>query len=121
MLPGRGVESVVERKQVIAGNLKLLKENQIKTDKITGIAQKYFNEGCTVIYVCINRSLIGIIAMADVLRSNMSKVIACIMKTGVNPVLLTGDNQRVANSIAHQFQISDVVADCLHCNGWSWK
>lgn len=113
MLPGRGVESVVEGKQVIAGNLKLLKENQIKTDKITGIAQKYLNEGCTVIYVCINRSLIGIIAMADVLRSNMSKVIACIMKTGVNPVLLTGDNQRVANSIAHQLQISDVVADCL--------
>lgn len=113
MLPGRGVESVVEGKQVIAGNLKLLKENQIKTDKITGIAQKYLNEGYTVIYVCINRSLIGIIAMADVLRSNMSKVIACIMKTGLNPVLLTGDNQRVANSIAHQLQISDVVADCL--------
>lgn len=113
MLPGRGVESVVDGKRIIAGNLKLLRENNIEDERLTECAQKYLDKGSTVIYVCVDGSPAGLIAMSDVLRSGMPNVMESITKRGVSPVLLTGDNARAAKYIADQLHITNVTADCL--------
>lgn len=113
MLPGRGVSAVVDGRKVIAGNLKLLSENHIRSDEMSAQAQKYLDEGCTVIYVCVDGAPAGLIAMADVLRADMPGVMDSITRSGVSPVLLTGDNPRAAKAIADQLRISEVKADCL--------
>lgn len=113
MIPGRGVSALVDGRRIIAGNLKLLKENNIDIGNMPEQAQKYLDEGCTVIYVCADGAPAGIIAMADVLRSDMPKVMEKITQSGVSPVLLTGDNPRAARTIADKLNITDVTADCL--------
>ncbi len=113
MIPGRGVSALVDGRRIIAGNLKLLKENNIDIGNMPEQAQKYLDEGCTVIYVCADGAPAGLIAMADVLRSDMPKVMEKITQSGVSPVLLTGDNPRAARTIADKLNITDVTADCL--------
>lgn len=113
MLPGRGVSALADGKRVIAGNLKLLAENGADASELSARAQKFLDEGCTVIYVCVDGTPAGIIAMADVLRRNMPEVMDSIMRTGVSPVLLTGDNPRAAKAIADRLRISEVRAECL--------
>lgn len=113
MLPGRGVSANVNGRSVIAGNLKLLEENHILADIFANKAQEFLDQGCTVIYVCIDGVPAGLIAMADVLRSGMADVMEQITRARTVPVLLTGDNQRAAKSIADQLHIADVKAECL--------
>lgn len=113
MLPGRGVKAVIQGKTIIAGNLKLLSENNIPAEALSLQAQKHLDAGCTVIYICAGGKPAGLIAMADVLRSSMPETIGSITRTGTVPVLLTGDNPRAARSIADQLHITDVTADCL--------
>ncbi len=113
MLPGRGVTALTEGRRIIAGNLKLLNENHIDAGEFNELAREYLDEGCTVIYVCIDGAPAGIAALSDVLRSNMPEVMGKITERGVSPVLLTGDNQRAAKYIADQLSISNVRSDCL--------
>lgn len=113
MFPGRGVKAKVEGKEILAGNLRFLAENQIKTDGFAEKGQEYLDQGCTVIYTAVNGIPAGITAMADVLRNDMWKVMKSIIRAGADPVLLTGDNERAANAIARQLHISKVEAGCL--------
>lgn len=113
MLPGRGVSAAAGGRKIIAGNLKLLKENRIESGVLTEQAQQYLDKGCTVIYVCIDGAPAGIIAMSDVLRGDMPEVMESIGGLGVSPVLLTGDNPRAAKTIADQLHISEVKSECL--------
>lgn len=113
MVPGRGVKAKVEGKAILAGNLRFLAENQMETDGLAEKGQEYLDQGCTVIYTAVNGIPAGITAMADVLRNDMSKVMKLMIRTGADPVLLTGDNERAANAIARQLHISKVKAGCL--------
>lgn len=113
MFPGKGVQALVEGKRVLAGNEKMMIEYGIHMEKDLPLAQKYLEEGCTLIYVAINDKITGLIALADTLREGMTDTMEAIIATGVNPVLLTGDNHKAANSIAKQLHIAKVKAECL--------
>ena len=113
MLPGRGVRAQADGKIVLAGNLKMMAEYGIDPQVWGDIGQTYLEQGCTVIYVAIDGAAAGIIAMADVLRDGMAEVMGDISETGVNPVLLTGDNSKAAGTIARQLGIIKVESDCL--------
>ena len=113
MLPGRGVKAAADGRKILAGNDKLMAENGISIKETEGTANEYLNTGCTVIYVCLDGRLTGIIAMADVLREGMSGVMKDIVGSGVEPVLLTGDNERAAGYIAGELSLRSVVSDCL--------
>ena len=114
MLPGRGVKAVVDGKTVLAGNAELLSEHDSTlSSEILQVAEKYLKDGCTVIFVTVDGGAAGILALSDTLRSSAADTIQQIKRIGVDPVLLTGDNDSAAGHIAGQLTMSEVHSNCL--------
>ena len=121
MLPGRGVSAVVEGRKILAGNEEMLAEHQIElSDAVRIGAEQYLKEGSTVIYIAADGVLIGYIVLSDTIRSESSQMISDLTSLGVAPVLLTGDHQNAANTIAKQLHIDEVHANCLPENKLNW-
>lgn len=114
MIPGRGVQAVVEGKQIIAGNSKMLEEqNADIPERMLAEAEQYLKQGCTVIYVAISGKAAGILALADTIREESADMIDQLKQLNVQPVLLTGDNENAARTIAGELHINEVQANCL--------
>ena len=118
MIPGRGVCAVVDEKKILAGNTELLQEYGAEITSDTGmkdvdLADKYINLGCTVTYVAINNEYAGFIALSDTLREESAGMIDSLSSLGVQSVLLTGDHENAAKTIASQLHIWEVRANCL--------
>lgn len=111
MIPGRGVRATVDGKTVLAGNPELLREHGI--EMMPCDTEKYLCRGCTVTYVAADGQFIGYLALSDTLRKESSAVVDSLNRLGVEPVLLTGDNENAARSIAGQLHIREVRANCL--------
>lgn len=112
MIPGRGVSAHVNGKTVFAGSLALLAENQISAAEDEEI-KAFLQDGCTITYLAADARYIGFLALSDTLREDSADMIQCLAELGVQPLLLTGDNQNAAGSIAAKLQISNVRAECL--------
>ena len=112
MIPGEGVTAAVQGKIVKAGNLKLL-EGVADPGAASEGAAAFLDEGSTVIYVGIDDVLAGYIVLSDILREESRDMIAALGRTGVQPVLLTGDNPNAAGAVAGRLGIREVHAGCL--------
>ena len=110
MLPGRGVSSFTDGKEILAGNQEMLEEQEIP---FTDAGSAYLNQGCTVIYLAVDRIYAGYIVLSDTIRTESADMIRAISRLGVEPVLLTGDHENAADSIAGQLHIREVHANCL--------
>lgn len=114
MIPGRGVEACVNGENVIAGNISFIEERKIDiSENEREEAQLCLDKGCTLIFIAVENRLAGFIALADTIRENAADMIEGIKKTGVNPVLLTGDNENAAKNIAGMLKINEVYSECL--------
>lgn len=114
LLPGRGVSATVDDRPVIAGNKELLVEKGIVLPgEITGSAQKYIDDGCTVIFVGVENEPAGFIALSDTLRTDAKNMVERIHSLGVNTLLLTGDNSYAAGHMAQLVGIGDVKPEQL--------
>lgn len=118
MIPGRGVCAVADGKKILAGNPELLQEYGVEITSGVGMknvvfADKYINLGCTVIYVAIDGEYAGFLALSDTLREESAGMIDSLSSLGVQPVLLTGDHENAAKTIASQLHIQEVRANCL--------
>ena len=114
MLPGRGVQARVLGHTVLAGNAELLQENGIPLSPMAhDLAEKHQKQGCTVIYLAVDRQEAGLVALADTLRPDAAQTIRRLCGAGATPVLLTGDHENAANHIAGQIAVPEVHANCL--------
>lgn len=114
LIIGKGIIATVENKKIIAGNQKLLSENNIKIpDNINNQADIYLNSGCTVIYIAVDNELSGFIVLSDTIREQSADMLNKLKQTNVNPVLLTGDNINSAKNIANKLQINEFISNCL--------
>lgn len=114
MLPGKGVYSVVEGQEILAGNTELFSENRITfPDSLKIQAEEFLKKGCTVIYIAVNGKMKGFAAVSDTLRADAPDTIQEIKSIKVTPVLLTGDHESAAEYMAGRLGISQVYADCL--------
>lgn len=114
MFPGKGVEAVVDNKRILAGNTELLSDHGLSlTPEITRTAQRYWDAGCTVIFVSADGVISGLLALSDTLRPSAADTVQKVNELGVAAVLLTGDHQSAARQIAGQLSIGEVHADCL--------
>lgn len=121
MLPGRGVLAVVKRRKILAGNAEMLAEHQVDlSDQVRIGVENYLREGSTVIYVAEDGVLIGYLVLSDTIRSESSQMISDLMSLGVAPILLTGDHENAAGSIAGQLHIHEVYANCLPEDKLNW-
>ncbi|MGB8451339.1 MAG: cation-translocating P-type ATPase [Anaerocolumna sp.] len=114
LLAGRGVIAEINGETVLAGNQTLFSEYKIPLpDEIYQAAKQVKSEGCTVIYIAFNQSVIGWIALSDTLRPDAKQTIGAIHRIGLKTVLLTGDADQAAAHIAQLSGISNVKSDCL--------
>lgn len=111
-LHGKGVTGIINGKQVLLGNAKLLADLAIPHDY-----QERFEllekEAKTVVFLSVDGQLKGLIALQDVPKENAREAIAKLKKRGLRTVMLTGDNAGVAHAIAEQIGIEEVIANVL--------
>lgn len=114
MLPGRGVSSMADGREVLAGNVKMLEDKGIMLPAAAQAqADAYLDQGGTIIYVAADGSLAGFIVLSDTIRSESALMVDRLKGLGAQPVLLTGDNENAAAAIASQLHIDQVHAGCL--------
>lgn len=114
MLPGRGVQAVVEGRTILAGNRAMLAEQGIPLPQAAArAADASLEEGCTVIYIACDNRAVGLLALSDTVRPEAHAALAEVQALGVEPVLLTGDNEKAARHLARQLGINSWHAGCL--------
>lgn len=122
MVPGEGVTARVDGKRIKAGNLKMIAGNEtiLLSPSLASGSGRYLNEGSTVIYVAVDEVIAGYIVLSDTVREESAAMIEALGQIGVEPVLLTGDNQNAASAIARQLHIEKVHANCLPEDKLKW-
>ena len=112
MIPGRGVCADIEGKKVLAGNPELLKADRVEIPVLEDM-KDYIRQGCTIIYVSVNNIFAGFLTLSDTVRKESESMIDELSKLGICPVLLTGDHENAANTIASLLHIKDIKANCM--------
>ena len=112
IIPGRGVYAEIEGKRVLAGNPELLTAHHVEIPVLED-TKDYIRQGCTIIYVSVNNTFAGFLALSDTVRKESEHMIDELLKLGICPVLLTGDHENAANTIASLLHIEDVKANCM--------
>lgn len=106
-IPGHGLKGVVEGKEILAGNTKLLKKFNIVYDKvIEEIAD-------TVVVAAIDGYYAGYITIADEIKEDSQSAIQILQKLGIRTVMLSGDKQTVVNSVAEKLALNEAYGDLL--------
>lgn len=120
-LVGRGVTAVVADKTVAVGNQTLLAELHISLPKtVQQQSEAYVAQVCTLMYGVIDGVLCGFLALADTVRRDSKAMISRVKGLGVQPILLTGDNEMTAQAIAQTVGIPDVHAKCFPEDKLKW-
>ncbi|PGW17839.1 copper-translocating P-type ATPase [Bacillus cereus] len=112
-IPGFGIESVVEGKQLLIGTRRLMKKFDIDIEEISKSMEELEREGKTAMLIAINKEYAGIVAVADTVKDTSKAAIARLKKMGLDVVMITGDNTQTAQAIAKQVGIDHVIAEVL--------
>ena len=121
MIPGEGIIATVKERSVLAGTTKLLSSHHIEISSGVNLEmEELLSHGCTLIYIAINHCFTGYIALSDTVRQESAGVIDGLKKLQVQPVLLTGDNEKAASFIGNQLAIDDIHAHCLPEDKLKW-
>ena len=110
---GGGVQAVQDGKTLYAGNDRYMESIGADTAALRAAAEMLAAAGKTPLYFAEDRQLLGVIAVADVVKSDSAAAIAALRRSGCEVVLLTGDNQRTAEAIARQVGVDRVIAQVL--------
>ena len=112
-IPGFGIESVVEGKQLLIGTRRLMKKFNIDIEEVSKSMEELEREGKTAMLIAINKEYAGIVAVADTVKDTSKSAIARLKKMGLDVVMITGDNTQTAQAIAGQVGIDHVIAEVL--------
>ncbi len=112
-IPGRGIKAVIKGKQVLVGTRNLMKENKIDVTMTEKKLVDYETEGKTAMLIAVNGKFRGIIAVADTKKETAHQAIQQLKDDGLEVIMLTGDNDRTARTIAKQVGIDHVIAQVL--------
>jgi P-type Cu+ transporter len=110
---GHGVVGIVEGNLTVIGNTAWMVSNSISTQPLTTTAEQLAEDGKTPLWIAINGSLAGIIAVADTVKPTSIQAIRQFHAEGLRVVMLTGDNVRTAHAIARQVGVDEVIAGVL--------
>lgn len=111
-LSGKGVQASVDGQRAFVGNSRLLEDANID-DQLQQQMEKLQKEAKTVVLVGQQQQVIGLIAIQDTPKETSEKAITALKSRGLKTIMLTGDNQQVAQAIADEVGIDDVIADVL--------
>ena len=112
-LEGRGAQADVDGKPTLLGNKLLMTDNKIDLDELGEKAEQLQGAGQTVVYFAMEGKLLGLFAIADAVRPTSVEAVKALRESGLEVVMITGDNQGTAERIAKTMGIDTVMADVL--------
>ena len=112
-LPGSGVTGVLDGEIVWGGNIRLMRERTSISSSTISSAERVSGEGKTPLIFAREEKILGIIAVADVIKEDSIEAITALKEIGVAPVMITGDNKKTAEAIARQVGIEEVISEVL--------
>jgi Cu+-exporting ATPase len=112
-IAGKGVEAKYNGTTILVGNRKLFSDKSVDTTAVEERIVRLEGEGETVVLVGIEGKIIGMIAIADTAKPSAVETVAWLKRQGKQVVMITGDNRRAAESIAHSLGIDRVLAEVL--------
>ena len=112
-VPGNGLSGRLGEDWLAGGNLKFIGGNAEITDEIKKKAEELAEGGKTPLFFSRNGKLIGIIAVADVIKEDSPQAVRELQNMGIHVVMLTGDNERTAKAIGAQAGVDEVIAGVL--------
>lgn len=113
-ISGKGVEAFAGNSRFITGNEKFINENGIKlSENEKNTIDNLANEGKTPLLFARDSKLIGIIAVADVIKGSSPLAIKKLKSMGIKVIMLTGDNKVTANGIGKSLELDDIIAEVL--------
>ncbi|MBR1824049.1 MAG: heavy metal translocating P-type ATPase [Ruminococcus sp.] len=110
---GNGLTGTVDGNNITGGNLRFISENANVPESISQAAEKLSEDGKTPLFFAKNGELLGIIAVADVIKEDSPQAVRELQNMGIHVVMLTGDNERTANAIGRQAGVDEVIAGVL--------
>ena len=112
-LPGNGLCAVLNNETLIGGSMKFVSSQVTVPAALLQKSEKLAMEGKTPLIFARNQKLVGIIAVADVIKEDSPQAIRELQNMGIRVVMLTGDNERTARAIGKQAGVDDVIAGVL--------
>ena len=112
-VPGNGLSGNLGKDRLTGGNLKFISENASVSAAMKKKAESLAEEGKTPLFFGKNGKLIGIIAVADVIKEDSPQAVKELQNMGIHVVMLTGDNERTAKAIGKQAGVDEVIAGVL--------
>lgn len=112
-LPGNGLRAVLNNEVLTGGSMKFISNQVSITPELILEAEKLAGEGKTPLLFTKNGKLIGMIAVADVMKEDSPRAVKELQKMGIRVVMLTGDNERTAKAIGAQVGVDEVIAGVL--------
>ncbi len=112
-IPGRGLEVTVDGRPLVVGSRRLMNERGVDLGPLAERAAALEAEGATVMWIAADGALAGAIAVGDRVRPGAKEAIARLVRAGIEPVLLTGDNAATAAVVARELGIGRVLAEVL--------
>ena len=112
-MPGNGLYAKFENDEIYGGSLKFIKEKAKVSNIIQKIAEDKADEGKTPLLFCKNGELLGVIAVADVIKEDSPKAVKELQNMGLRVVMLTGDNEKTARAIGKAAGVDEVIAGVL--------
>ena len=112
-LPGSGLQAMLDGQKLCGGNADFIRTAAALPDVVSVRAEQLAEEGKTPLFFARGGKLLGVIAVADVLKPDSPQAIRALQNMGIRVVMLTGDNARTARAIGAQAGVDEVIAGVL--------
>ncbi|MDO4490117.1 MAG: heavy metal translocating P-type ATPase [Lachnospiraceae bacterium] len=113
VLPGNGLRGNHNQTLLLGGNFSMIRKEAHIPEEIRTLTEKLSTEGKTPLFFAADHRLLGIIAVADVIKPDSPRAVQELKNMGIRVIMLTGDNQRTADAIGAQVGVDQVVAGVL--------
>lgn len=110
---GRGILTTYQDKPLLIGSLQFMQAENVETSALKPAIDECAKNAWTPVAVALNGELIGLIAIADPIKSDAKQALSALKSQGIKTVMLTGDNQHVANAIGQELGIDEVIAQVM--------
>ncbi len=112
-LPGNGLSAMYQGRKAFAGSLSYIRSLVTIPDEMKAQAESLAEEGKTPLFFAWDQQLVGMIAVADVIKEDSPRAVRELQNMGIHVVMLTGDNERTAKAIGKQAGVDEVIAGVL--------
>ena len=112
-ITGKGIMAMINQQTLVLGNARLMQDYHIDLTKAESHIEQLTSQAQTPVFLAYQQQLIGIIAIADPIKQDSKQAIRQLIQSGLQIVMITGDNKKTAQAVAQQVGINQVIAEVL--------